>query len=205
MKFSKRSVVSLGILALFAASASAQSSAPTTTSSSSGPTAVRSGFFIEVGLAYGSAGIRCDGCSSDRESGPSGDIHLGGTINPHLRIGVESNGWAKTVNGVDEQFGVLSGVLYVYPSATNNFWVKGGAGYAVAKESDNFDEIKAEGVGISVGLGYDWAVGGGNFVIVPYAGYLRQLSGNVKLDGSDTGVAAHADLLQVGVGFGYKH
>ena len=199
-----RSIISISVFTMIA-SATSISAQASSTPSNNAATPTRHGFFISAGLGYGSAGLKCDGCTTDRENGLSGYFRLGGTINPNLRLGVESNGWAKTVNGVDEQIGFVSGMLYVYPIATNNFWIKGGIGFAAAKESDNADEIKSSGVGVSAGIGYDWEVSRGGFVISPYAGYLRQLSGKVTLDGSDTGVSATADLFQVGIGLGFRH
>jgi hypothetical protein len=198
--------VSAFALVMSATSLSAQSvsagSAPTGTSAAA---PARSGFFISGGLGAGSAGVTCDGCTTDRTNGLSGYLRLGGTVNPHLRLGFESNGWLKSENGVDEQVAFWSGAAYVYPSVRNNFWLKGGVGLATAKETDDSDELKADGLGVSVGAGYDWAVGGGSFVIVPYVGYLRQLSGKAKFDGSDTGVSANANLFQFGIGLGYRH
>lgn len=185
----------------YAQSISGESNTP----SASAAPAVRQGFFISGGFGYGSAGIDCDGCSKDRENGPVAYIRLGGTINPHLRVGIESDGWAKTVEGVDEQIGFLTADLYVYPSVSSNFWIKGGVGIAAAKESDDSDEVKASGVGVGAGIGYDWNVGGGNFVIVPFAAYLRQLSGKIKFDDVDSGVSANTNILQIGVGLGYRH
>lgn len=195
-------------LAISVTSASAQSM-----SSSTGPTPARSseavsgrsGFFIGGGLGAGSAGLACDGCGSDRSNGLSGYFRIGGTVNPHIRLGFESNGWLKTENGVDEQVAFWTGALYLYPSLHNNFWLKGGAGLATARETAGSDELKSDGAAVSVGAGYDWAVGGGSFVIVPFAGYLRQLSGKATFDGSDTGVSANANIFQFGLGLGYKH
>jgi hypothetical protein len=180
-------------------------SAETPARAADGTPPVRKGFFIGGGFGYGSAGIDCNGCSTDRESGPVAYIRLGGTINPHLRIGVESNGWAKTEFGVDEQIGFLTADLYFYPSVSNNFWIKGGVGFAEGKESDDVDEAKADGVGIAAGIGYDWNVGGGNFVFVPFATYVRQVSGKIKVNGEDTGVSANTDVFEIGLGLGFRH
>lgn len=199
-------VAGLLAVSISAVKASAQApSADSHTSATDKAPIVRKGFFIGGGFGYGSAGLDCNGCPSDRENGPVGYIRLGGTINPHLRIGVESNAWAKTSFGVDEQIAFVTADLYVYPSVSSNFWVKGGVGVAEGKASGDIDELKATGVGIGAGIGYDWSVGGGNFVIVPFATYLRQLSGNIKLNGSDSGVSANANLLEIGVGLGYRH
>jgi hypothetical protein len=197
MRKSPMFLVSLFALALSATSLSAQSS--------SAPSAARKGFFIGGGFGAGSAGLDCDGCNVSRQNGLSGNFHIGGTINPHLRLGFESNGWVHSENGVDSQIGFWTGAAYLYPSMSNNLWLKGGVGLATAKASDNTDELKADGLGVSVGIGYDWAVSGGNFVVVPFAGYLRQLSGKGKYDGVDTGVSANANLFQFGVGIGYRH
>lgn len=206
MNFRAMCLAGLIAITISSAKATAQSaSAAAPTSAADGAPPVRKGFFIGGGFGYGSAGIDCDGCSTDRESGPVAYIRLGGTINPHLRIGVESNGWAKTEFGVDEQIGFLTADLYVYPSVSNNFWIKGGVGLATGKESNDFDEAKATGVGIAAGIGYDWNVGGGNFVFVPFATYLRQLSGKIKADGVDTGISANTDVFEIGLGLGFRH
>lgn len=59
-----------------------------------------------------------------------------------LRLSFESNGWLKTQNGVDEQVAFCTGAAYLYPSVSNNFWLKGGVGLATAKETAGADELK---------------------------------------------------------------
>lgn len=195
----KRTVMyfaAIAVLALGTSSLSAQSVTPA---------ADRSGFFIGGGLGLGSAQVTCGpDCGSNSANGLSGNFHIGGTINPHFRIGLETNGWVHSENGVDSQVGFASGAVYLYPSVHNNLWIKGGVGYAFAKATDNVDELKTEGVGVSAALGYDWAVSG-NFVLVPYAGYLRLMNGSSKFDGSDLGVNSTVELFQFGVGLGFRH
>lgn len=192
---------SLLAIAVSAMPASAQSPA----ASDNAPVAARQGFFVGGGLGMGSAGLSCDGCDFGRENGFSGYFRIGGTINPHFRLGFESNGWYKSEDGVDEVVGFWSGVGYYYPSLTNNLWLKGGLGLATAKASDPSDEVKTNGFGLSIGMGYDWAVSRGNFVLVPYAGYLHQVSGKLKYNGSSTGVSMNTSLFQFGLGLGYRH
>jgi hypothetical protein len=116
----------------------------------------RSGFFIGLGLGYGSLDITCDGCEVDREGGLSGYLKLGGAISDQVLLGVESNGWYKSEEGVGITFGTLTGSVYVYPSATANFYLRGGAGLATFHVEDFDTET---GFGWSVGLGYDIPIG----------------------------------------------
>jgi hypothetical protein len=208
MKYRSRCLFSLLAITMPATIVGAQSMSSTSTSTaatSDGTSNVRQGFFVSVGGGYGSAGINCEGCSTNRESGPVAYVRVGGTVNPHLRLGIESDGWAKTSFGVDEQIVFATADLYVYPSTATNFWIKGGFGLAAGKESNDVNELKATGAAVGAGIGYDWNVSGGNFVLVPFATYLRQLSGNIKANGADTGVSANADIFQFGIGLGYRH
>lgn len=185
-------------LALAAISLSAQST--------SAPAAARHGFFAGGGLGLGSAQVSCGtGCGSNPANGLSGYAHVGGTINPHFRVGIESNGWVHSENGVDENVAFYTAAAWVYPSVRNNLWLKAGVGYATAKASDDVDELKATGVGISAAIGYDWAVTRGNFVVIPFAGYLRLLNGTARYDGTDMGVNATVELFQFGIGLGFRH
>jgi hypothetical protein len=149
--------------------------------------------------------IDCSACSRDRKSGPVAYVRVGGPANPHLRLGIESDGWTTTTFAVDDKIAFVTADLYLYPSITSNFWVKGGFGLAAGKETDLGHEVKATGAALAAGIGYDWNVGHGNFVIGQFATYLRQLSGNVKIDGADTGVSASTNLIEIGIGFGYRH
>ena len=200
-------IVSALALVLSVSTAPAQSIAENAASSSApAPGVVRSGFFVGGGLGLGSAQLNCGpGCGSNSANGLSGNFHIGGTINPHFRVGLETNGWVHSENGVDSQVGFFTGAVYLYPSVHNNLWLKGGVGYALAKATDNVDELKADGVGLSAAIGYDWAVTQSNFVIVPYAGYLRLMNGSSKFDGTDLGVNSSVELFQFGIGLGFRH
>jgi hypothetical protein len=206
------SLISLIALSAVPSMARAQSVSAKSTSAAvaaQDTSSIREGFYVSAGLGYGSARIDCSGCSTDREQGLNGYFRIGGTLSPRLRLGVESDGWTKTVNGVKEQIGFLTADLYVYPDVAKNFWIRGGFGLAVAKESDDQGELTTTGAGLAGGIGFDWNVRGGNFVIVPYATYLRQLNGKFKLTGpfseGVSTVASHVNLLEAGIGLGYRH
>ncbi|MGH7627870.1 MAG: hypothetical protein ACREOF_00455 [Gemmatimonadales bacterium] len=109
----------------------------------------RSGFFIGLGPGYGSLDITCDGCELDRQSGLSGYLKLGGAVSRQVVLGVESNGWYKSEEGASITFGTLTGMVYVYPASSANFYLRGGVGLATFDIEDLDTET---GLGWSFGL-----------------------------------------------------
>jgi hypothetical protein len=119
----------------------------------------RSGFWLNAGFGWGSADWNCDGCDTDRESGVTGQIALGGTLSSQLLLGVESNGWYKDENGIKQLLGTsFAAVAYYYPGAGGNLFFKGGIGLA----SYLFDDGSLnddQGIGLLGGVGYDLPIG----------------------------------------------
>lgn len=158
----------------------------------------RQGFFIGVGLGYGSAGFSCSGCPTDRTSGISGNFRLGTALNPNLTLGLETNGFQKTEDGVKGTLGQAGLSANYYPSATGNMFVRGSVGVSYGLLDDGTDEIKSTGAGVGLGLGYDFYVGR-TLSVTPFFNYLFALSGDAKFNGAATGVGLHPNLWQVGI------
>ena len=76
----------------------------------------RRGFWIGFGLGGDSSGIDCFSCSTDRTSGQSGHLRLGGTLSQSVQLGVETNDWINSDQGVDESLAFGKG------SATTSAW-----------------------------------------------------------------------------------
>jgi len=111
---------------------------------------MRDGWWGNIGLGVGSFG--CNDCDGVRVNGLSGGFSIGGTLNPHLRLGIGSTGWAKTtVDGDLFTVGTLDGRVRVYPSVTSGFFITGGLGFG----SIRLDSETEIGVGAVVGLGWD--------------------------------------------------
>jgi hypothetical protein len=122
----------------------------------------REGFWIGLGLGYGSASLSSSGTSfADSAKGGSatGYFKLGGTLNPNVLLGAEFNGWAKSVSDLTEDAGNASVALYLYPAAKSGFFVKGGVGWAVFRLSESGRSTQTSGVGLLGGLGYDIRIG----------------------------------------------
>ena len=126
---------------------------------------VREGFWFNVGLGIGSLG--CDDCGS-RESALSGQLGLGGTLSDKVIIGVMSNGWTKSENGVTLTAGTLVAGIRFYPSSTGGFFLTGGLGLgSISAEISGFGSDSEIGVGALLGLGYDFRVGD-NVSLTPF-------------------------------------
>lgn len=182
--------------ALFAASlAGAQESSPS----------ARNGFTIGFGIGAGSGGISCSGCATDRESGFSGYLRLGGAVRPGLIIGGETNGFVKTVEDGQVSFGFYSAVVQWYPQPQNGFFLKGNLGYAASQfVVDDFGlgsiEINTAGFGAGVGAGYDIRLGR-MFSVTPYVNALTSFGADAQYAGRSLGEKLNSNLLQFGIGF----
>jgi hypothetical protein len=143
----------------------------------------REGFWISGGLGYGSLDTVCEGCESDRVSGLTAMLALGGTTSSNFLLGGELEGWAREVDGVDRTFGHLSGVVYWYPQATGGFFAKGGLGVAtLGADAGVAGDFSETGFALHGGVGYDVRVGR-NLSLTPAAGVFWS-----NLDAGDTHV-----------------
>jgi hypothetical protein len=160
----------------------------------------REGLTISFGLGGGSAAMTCPGCgTSPRETGLSGFLRVGTAISPSLVIAAESNGWSKTIQGVDTRMGSLNGIAQWYPSLSNGFFVNGGLGMGYYSESDPTGKASAIGLGYQVGTGYDYRIKT-NFSLTPYMNYVGMANSTVKANGASLGKIGVNDL-QYGLGF----
>jgi hypothetical protein len=127
----------------------------------------RDGFWIGFGFGWGSLGLSCDGCRTDRVGAASGYLKLGGTLGPHLLLGGETNGWTKDEAGATLTAANASFAAYYYPQAAGGLFLKGGVGAAVFQEEG---QDAARGFGLVLGVGYDVRVGR-NVSITPVANF----------------------------------
>ena len=148
----------------------------------------RQGFWISGGPAFGSLDLACSGCETERESGLTLLLAMGGTAGAGLLLGAEFEGWGKEIEGVDLTVGHLSGVVYWYPRPASGLFVKGGVGLAVySVDAGPLGDEEESGLGLHGGLGYDLRVGR-NLSLTPSAGVFW---GN--FDGGD------ANVLHIGL------
>lgn len=146
----------------------------------------REGFFIGVGLGFGSLGIEG---AEGREDSASGYLKVGTALGDRLLLGAEANGWRKDDLGTSLTAGHLNGMAYFYPSGDGSLYVKGGFGVATVDLGAGVLGGGAQtGGSLTVGAGYDIGFDG-RFSFSPYANYLYG-----RFDGGST------NLIQVGLG-----
>lgn len=182
-------VVSSFVVALvFAAAQPAfaqDSQAPASSSSDQAPAKghpqTREGFWFNAGIGYGSLG--CDACAG-RVGGLSGGLSLGGTVTPHLLLGVGTTGWTKQVAGDRLSVGTVDFRVRYYPVTKSGFFLTGGIGLgSVSVTGDS--EV---GAGLMIGVGWDVRVGKNTSLTVFYDGFAMR---NANID---------ANVGQIGVG-----
>ncbi len=195
----------LGIASLFAAG------------TLSAQTDTHKGIYASAGVGYGAQTLSLTladgdngGSTASQETTWYGQIGLG--VKPQWAFGVEFN-YMKS--GCDECGGgnthitnsFYSAAATYYPSATNNFFLKLNLGYAQNQVAFTGSSSDTEGgFAAGLGFGYDWAIGSGGFIVKPFANYLAQVSSaTYSGGGSVSGEKGRAQLLQFGVGIGYKH
>src|SRR5882724_3685837 len=115
----------------------------------------RKGFWIGFGFGYGS--YSCTGCGST--GSVSGYLKMGGTIDPHLLLGGETNGWTKSQSGQTLTTGNASFAAYYYPQPAGGFFLRGGVGFSDIRISGGGASASQTGLGATGGLGYDLRVG----------------------------------------------
>ncbi len=125
----------------------------------------RSGFWFNGGLGWGSLG--CQDCT-DRLSGASGNLAIGGTLNQKWLLGVGTNGWTREEDGVRLSAATLTAQARFYPSANGGFYVLGGIGVAqIDLAVSGLGSTSESAGGAVLGVGYDFRVGG-NTSITPF-------------------------------------
>jgi hypothetical protein len=169
-----------GVVALIALSASPRAWA--------GHPQERQGFWIGFGGGYGSAGIDCEDCdTSEREGSFTLFFKLGGTLNEHVLLGVETNGWIKEEGSTTLTLGTITGTVTFYPQASSGFFLKAGVGGSWVNTEERLGSVTVSvdkwGWGVLTGIGYDIRVAK-SISITPSVNYYFGQSGDIAILGT---------------------
>jgi hypothetical protein len=141
---------------------------------------LREGVWFSVGFGFGSLG--CENCIG-RDSGLSGGLAVGGTLNQHVLLGVGTTGFARSVDGDLLSVGTLDGRVRVYPSRSSGFFLNGGIGLG----SLSYLGESEFGLGVMLGLGWDIRVGR-NVSVTPFWNGSAMQNSNVDANFGQLGV-----------------
>lgn len=148
---------------------------------------LRKGLWFSGGVGYGSLG--CQGCIG-RDGSYSGGLALGGTISQKVVVGVGTNGWYQSQNGVTASTGTLTAMLRYYPSAIGGLFLLAGIGAGnIHVHIPGLVRATETGMGFLLGMGYDIRVGPGVSLTPYWNGFA------VRTHSSDSNVG------QIGLGF----
>ena len=132
----------------------------------------RRGFWVNVGLGYGSLGIACRECgSSPRRGGGTLSFYLGATPSVHLRLGVGGGFWLHSLRrGRTPEVNYGGLLASYYPRRRGGLIAEAGIGvsnYIELNGSGDFLEptsaettyVSGTGVGLTLALGWDFPSG----------------------------------------------
>jgi opacity protein-like surface antigen len=171
----------------------------------------REGFTATFGLGFGSAGVSCDECESERESAPTVHLRLGGAYRPNLILAGEINGWSKTEDSDDGLGGearvtmaTINFVAQWYPQPTSGFFLNGGLGLGTIRTEIDLEDLpgtfssNTSALGYQVGAGWDFRVSR-NISITPYANFFGSAGG--KVEDSDEKIDFNVGSIGIGLTF----
>lgn len=161
-------VLSIAVVPASAQSLSFPASSPLFATAEQGGSAgrphTREGFWFSGGLGVGSLG--CEDCD-DRDTSVSADLALGGTLSPRFLIGGGTSAWVKEEDGLTLTVATLEARVRFYPRAASGFFLTGGLGFGTIRVDFEDGDESENGVGLTLGLGWDLRVGR-NVSLTPY-------------------------------------
>jgi hypothetical protein len=134
----------------------------------------RHGFWVNVGGGFGEESFAFgDSAYSNTLGKGTFTLAVGGTPDPHLRLGAEVTAWTNPTTGLDESgnvqrihetFTALMLVGQFYPIDNSGLFVKGGLGYAWSGKSlSDFSgpgsSVTEGGLATAFGAGYEVRLG----------------------------------------------
>lgn len=142
----------------------------------------RKGFWASVQFGYGLLDKFSDQEPHNQQDAFALAFNLGGTLNRHVRLGAQINGWLVEAYGLYDpakgaSLSQIFAIAQVYPWSARGVFLKVGAGRAIYTSHDP-DEFGSSGWGQTIAVGYDWSVSR-RFSLTPAINYSRGSLGHV--------------------------
>lgn len=146
----------------------------------------RAGLWGSIGLARGSAGLRCATCASAQSYAYGGQAAIGVRLSPRFLVSAEQWVWLDVLGGgVDRSASGTQLVARAYPWPSSRTFVSGGLGVAGYEVDDGTVRFSTRSPSAALGVGRDARVG--SVVVTPSVTALASTGG--RLTSSRTGNA----------------
>lgn len=160
----------------------------------------RTGQWLGFGLGVGWSRLSCEVCEANRGASISGYFRVGGTLNPRFLLGLETDGWMRTVEDVDHLMLGVAAELYYYPNPRKRLFYKAGLGIMLYQADDGPGRITSQAFGPNLGLGYDLPASG-SVSFTPFASvFIASLGVDINFNGEQYRADGGLMLLQLGMG-----
>jgi Outer membrane protein beta-barrel domain len=149
---------------------------------------VRNGFWADVGFGYGRLRLRCSNCSDVGTAyGGTITVTLGRSLSRKVVLGLEGQVWSSWESGPSQQVRSLTVVAQWYPWLGKHFFVRGGTGVVQGPVVPSVagtqgESVKGTGVGLTIGVGYDFPIDRHVAIAVQAASHVAAL-GDLDLGG----------------------
>ena len=156
-------------------------------------------FWFSAGIGPTWLRVSCSICSSDRGTGLSGHVAIGGSGGRGVLVGAEATGRFKREGSVRETVWGFGAVARWFPSTRRRLYWKVGAGVQLYRLEDGTDVLTASPFGVQVGVGWELPLSR-RFRWTPSATvHIASVGGGLKFNGSSVGDVA-LTMVQLGIG-----
>lgn len=123
------------------------------------PPARAESFWVSAGIGPMWLRASCSICRSDRGTGLSGYVAIGGSGGRRVLVGAEAAGRFKRDGSVRETLWSFGAVAHWFPSPRRSVYWKVGAGVQLFRIEDGTDVLTASPIGVQLGIGWERPLG----------------------------------------------
>src|SRR6266705_253721 len=158
-------------------------------------------FWLRAGIGPTWLRVSCSICRSDRGTGVSAYVAIGGSAGRRALVGAEATGRFKRDGSVRETNWSFSAVSFFYPNPRRRelFW-KVGAGVQLYRLEDGTDVLTASPFGVQVGIGWELPLSRTLRWVPSATLHVASWGGPLKFNGAASVGDLALTMVQLGVG-----
>jgi len=157
-------------------------------------------FWLSAGIGPTWLRVSCEICRSDRGTGMSGYVAIGGSGGRGLLVGAEATGRFKREGSVRETVWGFGVVARWFPNPRRRLYWKLGAGAQLYRIEDGQDVLTATPFGVQLGIGWELPLSR-RFRWTPSATvHIASVGGGLKLNGASSIHDVALTMVQLGLG-----